>query len=82
VVTWSVVMQRLGKHVFAATNTHATVEDLLGAVFSMESMSRLSGKDVSTEAEDIVGIRYQATIGEDLACAVVRSRVREMVRGL
>jgi hypothetical protein len=47
-----------------------------------------AGKDVSTEAEDIVEIRYQATTGEDIAnreelgCAVVRSRVRELVRAL
>jgi hypothetical protein len=43
------------------------------------------GKDVSTEAEGIVGIRYQATTGEDIAHwedlmhAVVGSRVRELV---
>jgi hypothetical protein len=36
-----------------------------------------AGKNVSTEAEDIVGIRHQATTGEDIAncedfmCAVV-----------
>jgi hypothetical protein len=46
------------------------------------------GKEVSAEAEDIVGIRYQATTGEDvvswedLACAVVRIKVRKLVRAL
>jgi hypothetical protein len=34
-----VVRQRLGKHVPTATNTHATTEELLDAVFSMSSMS-------------------------------------------
>jgi hypothetical protein len=27
----------------------------------------IAGKNVSTEAEDIVGIRHQATTGEDIA---------------
>jgi hypothetical protein len=31
--------QRLGKHVPAATNTHATTEELLYALFSMPSFS-------------------------------------------
>jgi hypothetical protein len=31
--------------------------------------------------DDTDGIRYQAT-GEDLACAVVRSRVRKLVKVL
>jgi hypothetical protein len=40
------------------------------------------------EAEDIVGIRCQATAdedvanGEDFECAVVRSKVRELVKAL
>jgi hypothetical protein len=37
------------------------------------------------EAEDTVGIRHQTTTGEDikdLKCAVVRSRVCELVRAL
>jgi hypothetical protein len=40
-----------------------------------------AGKNVSTEAEDIVGIRQQATTGkgttlrEDLVCAIVNCRV-------
>jgi hypothetical protein len=40
------------------------------------------------EAEDIVGILYQAMTGEDVtnsedfACAVVRSRVHELPRAL
>jgi hypothetical protein len=32
-----VARQRLGKHVPAATNTHATVKELLDPVFSMRS---------------------------------------------
>jgi hypothetical protein len=32
--------QRLGKHAPMARNTHATIEDLLEAVFSMRSMLR------------------------------------------
>jgi hypothetical protein len=35
----AVTRQRLGKHFPAATNTHATVEELLDAVFSMWSLS-------------------------------------------
>jgi hypothetical protein len=31
--------QRLGKHISAATNTHATIYELLDAVFSMRSVS-------------------------------------------
>jgi hypothetical protein len=44
-----------------------------------------ASKDVSTEAKDIVGIRYLATASEDIedsVCAVVRSRVRELARTL
>jgi hypothetical protein len=43
-----------------------------------------AGNDVNNEKDDIVGICYPATTGEDtedledLACAVVRSRVREL----
>jgi hypothetical protein len=36
-----VARQGLGKYVSAATNTHATIEELLGAVFSMGSMSQI-----------------------------------------
>jgi hypothetical protein len=32
-------MQRLGKGIMAATNTHATIEELLEAVFSMRLVS-------------------------------------------
>jgi hypothetical protein len=35
----AVARQRLGKHVQAATNAHATTEELLDAVFSMQSGS-------------------------------------------
>jgi hypothetical protein len=44
-----------------------------------------AGKKVSTEAENIVGIRHQATTGEDtedwedLVCAVVKCRVCELM---
>jgi hypothetical protein len=34
----AVAMQRLGKHVPAATNTHATTQELLDSVFSMRSV--------------------------------------------
>jgi hypothetical protein len=37
------------------------------------------------KVEDIVGIRYQSTTGEDvedLMCVAVRSRVRELARAL
>jgi hypothetical protein len=34
-----VARQRLGKNVTAATNTHATIEELLDASFSMRSVS-------------------------------------------
>jgi hypothetical protein len=34
-----VASQRLGKNFTAATNTHETIEDLLDALFSMESVS-------------------------------------------
>jgi hypothetical protein len=34
-----VARQRLGKNVTVATNTHATLEELLGASFSMRSVS-------------------------------------------
>jgi hypothetical protein len=35
----TVTKQRLGKNVTAATSTHATIEELLGASFSMQSVS-------------------------------------------
>jgi hypothetical protein len=38
VVFPDVVRQRLGKHVSAATNTQATIEELLDAAFSMRSV--------------------------------------------
>jgi hypothetical protein len=41
-----------------------------------------AGKDVNMEAEGIAGIFYQAMVSEDtedLVCAVVRSRVCELV---
>jgi hypothetical protein len=47
-----------------------------------------AGKDVSGDAEDIIVIRYQETTDEDvgnreeLQCAVVRCRIRELVRAL
>jgi hypothetical protein len=41
-----------------------------------------AGMDVSTEAEDIVEIRYQATASEDRRFSVCCSGVRELVRGL
>jgi hypothetical protein len=34
-----VATQRLGKYVSAATNTHATIEELLDAMFSMRPVS-------------------------------------------
>jgi hypothetical protein len=37
----AVVRQRQGKHVSAATNQHATIEELLEVVFSMRSAPRL-----------------------------------------
>jgi hypothetical protein len=47
-----------------------------------------TGKNVSTEAEDIAGIRHQATIGDDtadweeLVRAVVNCRVCELTIAL
>jgi hypothetical protein len=44
-----------------------------------------AGKDVSTEAEEIVGIRYQTTASkeiEDFACAIVILKVCRLVRVL
>jgi hypothetical protein len=38
-VLLNVTRQGLGKHVAAATNTHATIEDLLEEVFPMRSVS-------------------------------------------
>jgi hypothetical protein len=39
VYSFIVAEQRLGKNVTAATNTHATKEELLDALFSMRSVS-------------------------------------------
>jgi hypothetical protein len=36
----TVATQRFGKHVAAATDTHATIEELLQELFSMRSVSR------------------------------------------
>jgi hypothetical protein len=36
---FTVVRQRLGKNVIAATNTHATIEEFLNASLSMQSVS-------------------------------------------
>jgi hypothetical protein len=35
----AVARQRLGKHISAATNTHATIEELLAAAFSLLPVS-------------------------------------------
>jgi hypothetical protein len=35
----SIARQRIGKNVTVATNTHATIEELLDASFSMRSVS-------------------------------------------
>jgi hypothetical protein len=37
----AVARERLGKHVPAATGTHATIEELLETAFSMQSVPRL-----------------------------------------
>jgi hypothetical protein len=37
----AVARQRLSKHAPVATNTHVTIEELLEADFSMQSMQRL-----------------------------------------
>jgi hypothetical protein len=39
--TSTVAGQRLDKHLSAATDTHATIEELLDTVFSMRSVPRL-----------------------------------------
>jgi hypothetical protein len=41
------------------------------------------GRDVSTEADDMVGIRYQAVASEnveDFACAILRSRMCKLLK--
>jgi hypothetical protein len=42
----AVARQRLDRHVFAAADTHATVEELLKSVFSMRSVLRLYSGDL------------------------------------
>jgi hypothetical protein len=37
--------QRLNKHISTSTDMHATIEDLLERMFSMQSMLRLCSKD-------------------------------------
>jgi hypothetical protein len=69
-------MQRLGKHVPAATNTHATIEVPLKTVFSTRSVPRSYKEDnwcnqVSCVQESEAGIaivrsRYQETCGNRL----------------
>jgi hypothetical protein len=41
----AVTRQRLGKHIPAATNTHATMEELLDMVFSVQSVLMLYNND-------------------------------------
>jgi hypothetical protein len=41
----AIAMQRCGKHISAAVNEYATVEELLEAVFSMQSVPRLYRKN-------------------------------------
>jgi hypothetical protein len=48
------VRQRLGKHVPAATNTKAKIEELLETVFSVGSVPRLYNED-PRPAEIIIG---------------------------
>jgi hypothetical protein len=53
-------------------------------VASMRSCE-IGSQRAITEAEDIVGIRYQATASEDiedLVCAVLRNRLRKLVTAL
>jgi hypothetical protein len=67
-----------------ATSNLLEVSELRVDSWSNELVVRQSpaGKDVSKEEEDIAGIRYQATAGKVLACAVMRNRVRELVRSV
>jgi hypothetical protein len=79
---------------FSATTT--TEKSSIGTVFSLQSVPRCYkqdswrqssvGKNVSTEAEDIVGICHQATTGKDigkgLVCAVVNCRACELAIAL
>jgi hypothetical protein len=44
-ITLSVVWYQLDKHVFMAMDTHATMEELLKAMFSMQSMPRLQNTE-------------------------------------
>jgi hypothetical protein len=43
-----------------------------------------AGKNINTQAEDVVGIRYQAMTNDDIKTAhsVMRSRVHELARTL
>jgi hypothetical protein len=44
-----VVKQRLGRNITAVTNTHATIEELLDALFSMRPPSALAGSTSSPD---------------------------------
>jgi hypothetical protein len=57
-ITLVVVCQWLGKHDSVTTDTHSTVEELLGAVFSVQSMRRLYSEHVQDKS-----VRRESTTG-------------------
>jgi hypothetical protein len=52
-----VARQRLGKHVTAATNTHATIEEMLDASFSIRSVS-YQGKYAISSSQNFLFVGY------------------------
>jgi hypothetical protein len=77
------IKRMIGNGVF-----YAVLADGIGWESTVEVRQLPASKDVSMEAEDIVGIWYQAVTDEDIAnwedllWAVVRSRVCKLVRVL
>jgi hypothetical protein len=60
----SIARQRLGKHVFAATDTQATTEELLGTMFCIQSVQSgvEAGSNNSTVALRVVGGKVKGSL--------------------
>jgi hypothetical protein len=50
----SIAMQWLSKHIPAMTNTHATIKELLEAVFFMQSLPNLYDKDQGDQDRQLI----------------------------
>jgi hypothetical protein len=69
--------QRLGKQVFAATDTQATIENLLGTMLSIRSVSRGYEKDKEDRSSQL---SFETPASQDMSLGAEDSRDGTEVR--